>query len=258
MNDNIGQQNVLRQYRALHEAHDLYYFRISLKETDLAIGVDKKSYSDSLLAICQQEVSKLRGDLEYYIDLHSAFRTSFVPVRLLPGAPVIAVKMSQAAWLAGVGPMAAVAGAFAQSVGEKIRPLVKDIIVENGGDIYMNSSTERLVSIYAGSSQFTHKIALKIKVEENPLGICTSSGTVGHSVSLGKADAVVIMAENAYLADAVATGAANLVQTADDLMSAVDFGKIIKGVKGIVAIKDDHLAAWGNVELVPIDLVGEE
>ena len=249
-NDN-RHNNVSRQYRSLHEASDLRYFRVSLKETDLAIGVDKESYSDSLLTLCENEVRRLRGDLEHYISLQPDFRTSFEPVILLPDAPALAVKMAQAAWLTGVGPMAAVAGAFAQAVGEKLRAWVSNVIVENGGDIYMDSNRDRLVSVYAGNSKFSHKIALKIEAKDNPAGICTSSGTVGPSVSLGKADAVVIIAENAYLADAAATGAANLVQTEDDLMRAIEYGQAIKGVKGILAIKGDSLAAWGKIEIVP-------
>ena len=236
----------------MHEAQDLLYFHVSLKETDLAIGVDKESYSDSLLSLCEQEVRRLRGDLESYISLHPAFRTSFEPLTLLPGAPALATRMAQAACQAGVGPMAAVAGAFAQAVGEKLKCLVKEVIVENGGDIYMDSNHDRLVSVFAGRSKFSHKIALKIQAKDNPLGICTSSGTVGPSISLGKADAVVITGVNACLADAVATGAANRIQTEDDLLQAVEYVQAIKGITGIVAIKGDRMAAWGNVEIIPL------
>jgi ApbE superfamily uncharacterized protein (UPF0280 family) len=147
--------------------------------------------------------------------------------------------------------MAAVAGAFAQAVGQKLRTQVRDVIVENGGDIYLDSSVDRLVLVFAGLSQFSYKIAIKVRADESPLGICTSSGTVGPSISLGKADAVVIKGTNAALADAVATGAANRIQTEKDLMRAVDYVQTIKGITGILAIKDDRIAAWGNIEIVP-------
>lgn len=252
MDKKTGGHNVQRDYRALHEAKDLYYFHTVLKETDLAIGVDKGSYTGSLVSFCEQQVRKLRGDLEDYISIHPEFRSSFTPLTLLPGAPPLAVIMAQAAYQAGVGPMAAVAGAIAQAVGEKLRTLVGDVIVENGGDIYLDSSVDRLVSVYAGHSQFSAKIAVRVPAAESPLGICTSSGTVGPSISLGRADAVVIKGNSAALADAVATGAANLIQTEQDLMRAVDYVQDISGITGILAIKNDRMAAWGNIEIVPV------
>jgi len=252
MNGEQERYNVDRNYRALHGGHDLHYFRVQLKETDLAIGVDKSSYTDSLLVWCERQVLRLRGDLESYIRLHPEFRSSFVPLPLLPGAPSLALTMSKAAYQTGVGPMAAVAGAIAQEVGRGIGNKVKEVIVENGGDIYMNSPIDRLVAVYAGSSSFSRKIALQVAAAECPLGICTSSGTVGPSVSLGKADAVVIKASDAALADAAATGAANLIQSEQDLMQAVDYVQRIPGITGILAIKGDKLAAWGNIEIVAI------
>lgn len=252
MDTNTGQHYVKRDYRILHGAKDLYYFRISLKETDLAIGVDKESYTSSLLSYCETLVRNLRGDLEDYISIHPEFRNSFVPLDLFPGAPPLAVVMAQAAYQAGVGPMAAVAGAIAQAVGQKLRTAVRDVIVENGGDIYLDSSFDRLVSVYAGRSKFSGKIAIKVAAAESPLGICTSSGTIGPSISMGKADAVVIKGTSAALADAAATGAANRIQSDQDLLLAVDYVKNISGVTGILTIKDDRMAAWGNIEIVPI------
>jgi len=252
MDKDNGLQNVSRSYRSLHKAKDLHYFNISWKETDLAIGVDMESYHDGLLSLCKQEVRRLRGDLETYISLHPDFRTSFEPLTLLPGAPPLAVIMARAAMQAAVGPMAAVAGALAEAIGQKLKRQVNEVVVENGGDLYIDSSRERLVSVFAGRSKFSHKIAIKVLPAESPLGICTSSGTVGPSISLGKADAVVIKGRNAALADAVATGAANRIQTEKDLLRAVEYVKTIKGITGILAIKDDRMAAWGNIEIVPI------
>ncbi len=252
MDKNAGQQYVTRVYRTLHAGKDLSYFHIRLKETDLAIGVDKESYTDSLMALCEQEVRKQRAELEIYINMHPEFRTSFAPITLLPGAPRLAINMARAASQAGVGPMAAVAGAMAEAVGLKLRPQVKSVIVENGGDLYIDSVNDRLIAVFAGPSKFSNKIAIQLKARESPLGICTSSGTVGPSVSLGKADAVVIKGGNAALADAVATGAANRIQTTADLLKAVDYVKAIQGITGILAIKEDRMAAWGDIEIVPL------
>ena len=250
MDRKAGDEYVKRDYRALHEARDMHYFHIRIKETDLDIAVDQVSYHDHLISLCQNEVRRLRAELEFYISRQPAFRTSFVPLALLPDAPPLARHMASAAVKSGVGPMAAVAGAFAQAVGEKLMSQVQETMVENGGDIYLNSKKDRLISVFAGHSKFSNRLGIKVKAENSPMGICTSSGTVGPSISLGKADAVVILAPDAALADAVATGAANLVQNQDDLMKAVQFAQNINGVSGILAIKDDKMAAWGNIEIV--------
>ncbi|MDD2620196.1 MAG: UPF0280 family protein [Syntrophomonadaceae bacterium] len=241
-----------RNYRLLHKAKDLRYFHVKIDETDLAIGVDAMSYNDSLISLCRKRVIALRADLENYIALYPEYRTSLVPLEIMPQAPEIAVRMAQAAAQAGVGPMAAVAGAFARSVGELLEEQVKDVIVENGGDIYLNSSQDRIIAIFAGKSCFSYKTGIWVRAAEGPLGICTSSGTVGPSFSLGKADAAVIKAKPAELADAVATQAGNLVQNKNDLIKAIDYAKNINGVSGALLIKDDKLAAWGEIEIMPI------
>ncbi len=242
-----------RHYRALHEGPNLKYFKINIRESDLAIGVDNKSYTDSLVSLSHQELRRIRAGLENYIKLQPEFQTSLVPLPLLTGAPEIVRRMGRAAWAAGVGPMAAVAGAVSEMIGEKLLETCSEVVVENGGDIFLKSESERIIAIFAGPSKFTYKIGIRVAAYETPLGICTSSGTVGPSLSFGKADAVVIKGTTAALADAAATAAANRVKTAEDLMKAVDFVKGITGITGILAIKDDKMAAWGRIEMVPID-----
>ncbi|MCA1989441.1 MAG: hypothetical protein LDL07_09915, partial [Desulfarculus sp.] len=83
-----------------------------------------------------------------------------------------------------------------------------------------------------------------------PLAVCTSSGTVGHSLSLGRADAATILAKDAALADAAATALGNRVRTAADLATALDWAQGVPGVLGALVIKGSQLAAWGEVELV--------
>ncbi len=243
---------VERHYRSQHEGHGLHYFEVKVKETDLSIGVDQESYKPGLKKICIQHVMAVRTELENYIERQPLFKTSFVPVELLALAPPHAIIMAEAARKAGVGPMAAVAGTFAEAVGEMLRKYVSEVVVENGGDIYLYSRRERLISVFAGESKFSHRIGIKIRPEESPLGICTSSGTVGPSISLGCADAVVIKAKTASLADAVASGAANRVQCVEDVARAIAFAREIPGVTGVLSIKGDQMAAWGEIELVPL------
>lgn len=246
-----------RSYRTLYQASDLTYFQVKLKETDLAIGVDRESFDEELVELVEKTVIRLRGDLESYIALSPEFRTSFVPVPALPGAPSVVMSMVRAAAKAGVGPMAAVAGAIAQEVGRKLELRVREVVVENGGDIYLNGKRERIIGIFAGDSPFSNRIGLKIRGTEMPVGVCTSSGTVGPSVSLGRADAAVIKAKSAALADAVATGAGNLVQNESDLVKALEYAQAIDGVLGVIVIKKDKLAVWGEMEMIPLSKQGD-
>lgn len=241
-----------RNYRSLHTAADLQYFHVGIKESDLAIGVDKESYIDSLVPFCREELIKIRETIEKYICRQPEFKTALVPLDLLPGAEEIIKQMGRAARETGVGPMAAVAGAVSEWVGCKLAASCREIIVENGGDLYVQSSRPRTIAVFAGQSRFSYKVGIQIEGEETPLGVCTSSGTVGPSLSFGRADAVVIKGKTGALADAAATAAANRIQTVDDLLKAVEFVQKIPGITGILAIKDDKMAAWGKMEIVPI------
>ena len=121
-----------------------------------------------------------------------------------------------------------------------------EVIVENGGDIYLKTKEHRKIGVFAGKSPFSEKICLEIAPEDTPLGVCTSSGTVGHSLSLGKADAAVILADDAFLADAVATATGNRVKTWEDIDAAIEFASGIEGVKGVLIIIGDKM---GHMEI---------
>jgi ApbE superfamily uncharacterized protein (UPF0280 family) len=164
-------------------------------------------------------------------------------------APDIVKEMIKAGSASGVGPMAAVAGAIAEAVGKELMTYSPEVIVENGGDIFLKIMQKRTVGIFAGNSPLTGKLGIEIEAEDTPLGICTSSGTVGHSLSYGKADAVVILSTSTALADAAATAIGNIVKDDADINKAIEFGRTINGLKGLVIIKDDKTGAWGEVKL---------
>jgi ApbE superfamily uncharacterized protein (UPF0280 family) len=148
--------------------------------------------------------------------------------------------------------MASVAGAVAEEAGKELLEYSPEVIVENGGDIFMKTVRERLVGVYAGDSPFTGRIALKIEPGDTPLGIATSSGTVGHSLSFGKADAAMILAESAYLADAAATALGNRVKKAGDIQQALDWAQKVPGLLGALVIIGKDMGAWGRIELVEV------
>ncbi|MDD3654674.1 MAG: UPF0280 family protein [Desulfotomaculaceae bacterium] len=243
---------VERRYREEFRQEDLTYFQVVVRQTDLSIGIRRERFSPELAHWIKDMVWEQRVLLESYIKIDPDFLRSFTPHEVKPGAPPLAVAMADAARVAGVGPMAAVAGAFAEYAGRELSRRSKDVIVENGGDIFLRSTRQRRIGVFAGKSALSNRIALEIRPEDTPLGICTSSGTVGPSLSYGKADAAVILSASAVLADAVATAACNLVQGEEDIRTAVEFAAGINGVSGALIIKGDHLAACGKLKLVPL------
>ncbi len=240
-----------RDYRRRF-AGDLELCQVQVRETDLAILLPPGIWNEELAQQTRRLIAGLRADLEEYMKRTPDFAATHQPFYAPLPAPPMALAMTRAGNAAGVGPMAAVAGAFAQAVGEFLLPLAGETLVENGGDLYLAGRRERLVGIFAGPSPFGGKLALRVPAQLLPLGICTSSGTVGPSFSYGQADAAVILAPNALLADAVATATANRVQTEADVEAAVEFAGSVGGVLGAVVIKNKALAAWGQVELVPV------
>jgi len=165
--------------------------------------------------------------------------------------------MAEATARVSIGPMASVAGAIAEFVGNELLAFSPEVIVENGGDIYLKSSEKRIVGIYAGKSSLSGKIGLEINGEDTPLGICTSSGTVGHSLSYGKADAVIVLSKSVALADAAATAIGNLIKQPSDIPNGIEFAKGIEGLRGLLIIKDDDIGLWGEVKICQTFAKGE-
>ena len=167
------------------------------EETDLLVSGEM-----DLREPAAEAISLYRKQLKDYIAAHQDFAVSLEPIDASDDAPEIVKTMAKAAALAGVGPMAAVAGAVAESVGQYLLRFSPQVIVENGGDIFIKTSTDRVLGIYAAESPFTGKLALKLTPDQTPMGVCTSSGTVGHSLSFGKADAAIVFSRWTALADA--------------------------------------------------------
>ena len=233
-----------RTYRHWIKDKGLTSFNIVVKETDLYIRA-----STNLKQKAYTLVLKYRKILESYIRQHPAFVTSLEPLPVSDDAPPIIIEMSTAAEKVGVGPMASVAGAIAEFVGKELLTFSPEIIIENGGDIYLKSLEKRIVGIYAGKLPLTGKIGLEINEQDTPLGICTSSGTVGHSLSYGKADAVVVLSRSATLADAAATAIGNLIIQPGDIPNGLEFASSIDGLKGVIIIKSDKVGLWGDVKI---------
>jgi ApbE superfamily uncharacterized protein (UPF0280 family) len=236
-----------RTYRNFDANEKLTPFQISIKETDLYLKARKNLKKEAL-----NFVSLYRGHIENYILLHPDFEKSLVPLPDDQYAPLIVKEMLRASSLVGVGPMAAVAGAIAEFVGRSLLRYSSEIIVENGGDIFVSTAEEIFVKIFAGASPVSQKIGIKVLPSEMPLGICTSSGTVGPSLSFGSADAVTIVSSSTALADAVATAVGNRIRKADDIPFSLKLAESLPGIKGVVIIVGEKMGVWGNIELVKL------
>ena len=236
-----------RTYRNLVKTDDLVTFEVIVKETDLLIRAAKDISREA-----RESVLKYRHQIETYIERNPPFQGSLSPLLDDPYAPGIIREMIRTSQAAQVGPMAAVAGAMAESVSRDLLELSQEVIVENGGDIYLATSRERTIGIYAGASPLSLKLGIVIQPEDSPLGICTSSGTVGHSLSFGKADAVCILSKSAALADAAATAVGNMVQEGKEIDQALEKGKKIEGVLGTLIIVGEKVGVWGDIKLTKL------
>lgn len=236
-----------RFYRDPLAARRLAPFTVAVQETDLFILAQTPLAEQARASILNH-----RYQLEAYIRRHPLFLDSFSPLPPDPLAPPMIREMLRAAEMADVGPMAAVAGAFAEAVGRDLLESSAEVVVENGGDLYLTVAEEITIGIYAGDSPLSNRLALRIQPDATPAGVCTSSGTVGHSVSLGRADAVTIIAASAFLADAAATAVGNCVSRPEDMQRGLERAQAIDGVRGAVIIINDRLGAWGALELVSV------
>ena len=237
-----------RNYRQIVAADDLVSSFVKVRETDLhilaAIDATRDGYDF---------VHRYRNQLENYIVAHQKFLTALIPLEQDALAPPIIKGMLKAAIAANVGPMAAVAGAIAEFVGrDLLKTGLEEVMVENGGDIFLKRNRDSVAAIFAGQSPLNQKIGLRIPHTLMPVGLCTSSGTVGHSLSLGKADSVTVMAPSALLADAAATRLGNEVSSGDqeNINEVLEIAQTIPGLLGVIVICGKNMGAWGEIDLV--------
>ena len=230
-------------YRCLASSRGLVSFGIRVKQTDMRIAAEANLQTEALaLAL------GARAQVEGYIERHPEFLASLVPLAPDAAAPPVVAAMMRAARRAQVGPMAAVAGAIAEHVGRGLCSRSYEIIVENGGDLYLRSGHRRELTLLAENTPLT---GLRIAIPPLPegAGIATSAGTLGHSLSFGRADAVMVLAESGALADALATAVGNIVLAASDIEPALSTAREL-GALAAVIVADGHLGACGGIELV--------
>lgn len=236
----------IRSYRT--RPHDLATFQVVIEESDLWIAAHQ-----DLSAMAAAEVRRLRGQIQAWAELHPEFYPSLTPLPCPKQGPTIVTRMYQAAQAVGVGPMAAVAGAIAQAVAETLHRESPEVLVENGGDNYLISRTERVVGILDDPSTGIG-LGLRLGPQDFPCALCASSARIGHSLSFGSADLVVVRAADAALADAAATALANRVHSPQhvDQVLALARNWTALGIQGVFVRCGEVLGAWGDLELVAV------
>ena len=239
-----------RTYRRESGAEDLESFTVINGETNLHIQVG--TTTPDTLAECKriatQAVQQARQEIQQECLLNPVFKTSLTPISVPKLKSFLVQTMVEASNRAEVGPMATVAGAIAQYVGRQLRELVGDVIIENGGDIFIYSTSERITGIWAGKSPLSGKFGVVIPANQE-YGVCTSSATVGPSYSAGKCDAALIVAEDAAFADAMASALGNRVIKPEQAQSAVEWALSVTGVLHAVVIIGDTMAAGGTLDM---------
>ncbi|HSO85705.1 MAG TPA: UPF0280 family protein [Draconibacterium sp.] len=240
-----------RTYRTQFNSARFQSFEVKYLETDLWIGVNLSSFREEMKAVAFEKIKELRTRLDEYILLELFFKKSLKPFKPSEIAPGEAKEMAAAAEKAGVGPMAAVAGLFAREVGETLLQnfSVEEMVIENGGDIFTLLKNELVLSVFAGESPLSERIGLVIPSEKNKLGICTSAGTVGPSLSFGKADAVVVICEDVLLADAFATAFGNKVKSANDVEKVINLSEKYPEILSLLIICEDKVGIKGDFEM---------
>jgi hypothetical protein len=239
-------------YRNLCNYEGLLYKNIKIGFADISIAanVDVELLAMPLLLQAYKEV-------EDHISVYPEFKGALTPIKAPDAFCLekysVLKAMYDSSELAGVGPMAAVAGAIAQYIGRGVKD-AKEIIIENGGDVFLRSECERIVLVYAGNSPLSKKIGIRLASGE--WGVCSSAGTFGHSLSFGLADAAIVVSHDAAIADAASTALGNRIVNADSLEDALNYAIKIPGVLGALGIVGDAMGAVGDIELVPISASG--
>lgn len=233
-------------YRALASSGDLETWRLRSGESDLAV-LGRGAFRPAARAA----LGRAREELRAWLRREPLFGSSLTPWLVSPGAPMIARRMAAAAARCGLGPMASVAGAVAEAVGEAAAEFSEEVIVENGGDLYLRLRRARTVEVYPGPG---HPLAgrLRLKIPPGVSGVATSSGRWGRSLSFGKADAALVAGADPVLADAAATALGNRVPDPEAAAApgVGDFILDLPGIRGYLLVAGATVQIRGDLELV--------
>ncbi|GAB7080059.1 UPF0280 family protein [Megalodesulfovibrio paquesii] len=242
-------------------------FQLVQAQSDLHIVASALPDVD-LAALASQSLRAARSMIQTAIDLDPAFQPALTPLRAAEGAPALIQAMCEAATLCGVGPMAAVAGVVAEHVARALAAAgCRTALVENGGDLFLLADTPRVVAVLPDPSRLTSQthqgqrdekkagLGLALAPDDLPCSICSSSATIGHSLSFGRAELVAVRSPSAAMADAAATALANRLRSGQDIPAVLRHAQTLAElpppmrVEGVLAVCQGRIGAWGKVEL---------
>lgn len=213
---------------------------IVYKNADILLTSEAFFSREAILPV----LTKYYSQIEAYIRKHPEFQSSLSPVPVLGDAPSIIRAMADAASVGGVGPFAAVAGAVAHFVGMELLPQCRQLIIENGGDLFLKIDSSKRIGLYAGEGSWLNNVYIEVEPSDAVFGIAASSGTMGHSLSLGNADLVIVAAETALIADTFGTVLCNRIKTKQDIQTVIDCYKTHPSIRGIGICLDEEMYVW--------------
>ncbi|MEA2082111.1 MAG: UPF0280 family protein [Elusimicrobiota bacterium] len=227
------------------QSHVKNNFIINYRHCSISVSSDADVEKE-----CRKNLPLIYDGIEKHVENNVVFAQSLVPVTADETAPLIIKNMIKAGGKAGTGPMAAVAGAIAETLFRSVKTPFNTLIIENGGDIFASSDKDLICGLYSRSS--FDKFALKIKRSLMPCAISSSSAVIGHSLSFGNALLAVVLSPSGALSDAFATSLANNVQSEEELENAVNFCAAGKRVTGCAAIINEKIAFAGDMEFTEL------
>jgi uncharacterized protein len=245
-----------RKYRKLMDNKRFRSFVVKHLETNLWIGISPESFTPELPSFCKKNIIHHRKELDDFIRTDEMFRTSLVPLPFNNQAPEIAKEMYISGQNSDIGPMASVAGAFADTLGHEILKLYspKELIIENGGDIFVYAENDLKVAIFAGHSPLSEKIGILVPKEITPVGICTSSATVGPSLSFGVSDATMIVCKKAASADGYATRFGNMIHSENDIQQVLEKIRQVPDIISAIIVCKEKFGITGKLKLELFDI----
>lgn len=222
------------------------FSEIDLKQTHIRLRTDLPNHN------LNEYIIYIRNELENYLLKDQDFLLALEPIKRDGNLPLIVKTMVGSSNIADVGPMACVAGTISEmSLDYLIANDSRYSIIENGGDIAMINDEEVLCGIYSNNEVLGNDIAFKIKSRKRPLGICTSSGKIGHSISFGTSDSVTVISKSASIADGLATRIANEINgesSEDKVSNGLECGEDYKEFfEGALIISDNHVGTIGKL-----------
>ena len=233
-------------YRNKISAEGRYSFRLDYKYSGLYIICDRDISSE-----LEEPVLSFYRNIEKVITRQTDFEKSLVPIKSVKDLPPTIKEMCDAGEVFGVGPMASIAGALCDYLAKSLAGRCSFLMIENGGDVYIKSSDPLEVGIFTKNIYFKDKLTLLVEAGQTPCGICSSSGSFGHSLSLGKSDLVTVLSRTATIADAAATSIANTINSEEDIDTAIARFSQYKEVEGLIIIKNKRIGLWGKLQLAP-------